>query len=679
MKAPVAKKIAKELTMHGHTRVDNYYWMNERGTEDVEDYLNAENTYAEHILSDTKELQDKLFNEIVGRIKQTDMSVPYKDNGYYYYTRYEEGKEYPVFCRKKESLESPEEIVLNVNEMAEGYSYYNVAGYSVSPDNKVVAFGVDTLSRRIYTVYFKNLETNEILEEKIENTTGRATWAGDNKTVFFSVKDEETLRPYRVFRYTLGEEKEAEKVFQEDDEAFHSFVYKSRSKKYIIIGSSSTVSDEYRILKADNPKGGFKIVQARERGLEYSIAHFENKFYIKTNLDAQNFRLMEVNEEQTAKENWKEVIPHRKDVFLEGFTAFADYLVLEERIKGVNQLRIIQQRDKKEHYISFGEDAFTAWMSVNPEFNTGTLRLGYSSLTTPISTYDYNMATREMELLKRQEVVGGYEPDEYQSERLYAKARDGVEVPVSLVYKKGTKPDGSAPLLLYAYGSYGSTVDPYFSSTRLSLLNRGFVFAIAHIRGGQVMGRQWYEDGKMLKKKNTFNDYVDCAKHLLDKKYTSEDRLFAMGGSAGGLLMGVIINTNPELFKGVVAAVPFVDVVTTMLDESIPLTTGEFDEWGNPKDKEYYDYMLSYSPYDNVEGKNYPNLLVTSGYHDSQVQYWEPAKWVAKLREMKTDDNILLLYTNMEAGHGGASGRFRRYRETAMEYAFIFKLTGIKE
>lgn len=679
MEPPVAKKIAEELTTHGHTRIDNYYWMNERGTEDVENYLNTENAYTETMLEDTKQFQEDLFNEIVGRIKQTDMSVPYKDNGYYYYTRYEEGKEYPIYCRKEGTLEGEEQIVLNVNEMAEGFSYYNVAGYSVSPDNKMVAFGVDTLSRRIYTVYFKNLETGEVLEEKIENTTGRATWANDNKTVFFSVKDEQTLRPFQVFRYTLGENKTADKVFQEDDETFNSYVYKSRSKKYIIIGSSATMSDEYRILKADNPKGEFKVFQPRERGLEYNIGHFEDKFYVKTNLDAKNFRLMEVKENKTGKENWKEVIAHREDIMLEGFMAFADFLVIEERIKGNSQLRIIQQKDKKEHYIDFGEDAFTTWMSVNPEFETDILRIGYSSLTTPISTYDYNMLSRDLELLKQQEVVGGYNPEEYQSERLFAKVRDGVEVPISLVYKKGTKLDGSAPLLLYAYGSYGSTIDPYFSSTRLSLLDRGFIFAIAHIRGGQIMGRQWYEDGKMLKKQNTFNDYVDCAKYLLDNKYTSTDNLFAMGGSAGGLLMGAVINMNPELFKGVVAAVPFVDVVTTMLDESIPLTTGEFDEWGNPKDKEYYDYMLAYSPYDNVEAKNYPNLLVTSGYHDSQVQYWEPSKWVAKLRDMKTDENLLLLHTNMEAGHGGASGRFRRYREVAMEYAFMFKLAGIKK
>ncbi len=677
MKPPVAQKIPKELTIHGDTRIDNYYWMNERGSQQVEDYLNAENDYTENKLHDVKGLEEGLYYEIVGRIKQTDMSVPYKDNGYFYYTRYEEGKEYPVFCRKKGDLSADEEIMLNVNDMAEGYSYYQVAGYSVSPDNKMLAFGVDTLSRRIYTVYFKNLETGEIMEEKIENTTGRATWGNDNQTVFYSVKDEQTLRAFQIFRYVVGKENSNELVYQEDDETFNAFVYKSRSRKYIIIGSSATLSDEYRILNADTPQGEFKVFQARERGLEYSIGHFEDKFYIKTNQDAKNFRLMETPEEMTGKKNWKEVIPHRSDVFLESFMSFSNYLVLEERIKGINKIRIIETKTGKEHYIEFGEDAYTAWISINPEFDTDTLRIGYTSLTTPASTYDYGMHSKEFVLLKRQEVVGGYELSDYQSERLYAPARDGKEVPISLVYKKGTKLDGASPLLLYAYGSYGNTIDPYFSSTRLSLLDRGFIFAIAHIRGGQVMGREWYEDGKLLKKMNTFYDFIDCSKYLIKTNYTSPEKLFAMGGSAGGLLMGAIVNLNPELYKGVVADVPFVDVVSTMLDESIPLTTGEYDEWGNPNEKEYYDYMLSYSPYDNVEAKEYPNMLVTAGYHDSQVQYWEPAKWVAKLRDMKTDDNLLLLKTNMEAGHSGASGRFEQYKEIAMEYAFMLKLVGI--
>lgn len=679
MKPPIAEKIPKELTIHGDTRTDNYYWMNERGTKKVEDYLNAENAYTKSMLSDVKDFENKLYDEIVGRIKQTDMSVPYKDNGYYYYTRYEEGKEYPVFCRKKETLDANEEVVLNVNEMAVGHNYYNIPGYSVSPDNKLIAFGVDTVSRRIYTVYFKNLETGEILSEKIENTTGSATWGNDNKTLFYSVKDEQTLRPYMIYRYILGSGKKAELVFQEDDETFNAYVYKSRSKKYIIIGSSATMSDEYRILPADEPTGDFTIFQPRERGLEYSIGHFEDKFYVRTNLDAKNFRLMETDEDKTSKENWKEVIPHRTDVFLEGFLPFKNYLVLEERIKGINNIRIIDQRNGNDHYIAFGEDAYTSWTSMNPEFDTEILRLGYTSLTIPTSTYDYNMQAKNLILLKRQEVVGGYEPSDYQSERLYITARDGKQVPVSLVYNKGTKLDGAAPLVLYGYGSYGHTIDPYFSSTRLSLLDRGFVFAIAHIRGGQVLGREWYEDGKLLHKMNTFYDFIDCSKYLIDNKYTSSDGLFVMGGSAGGLLMGAIVNLAPELYKGVVAAVPFVDVVTTMLDESIPLTTGEYDEWGNPNDKTFYDYMLSYSPYDNVEAKAYPNMLVTTGYHDSQVQYWEPAKWVAKLRDMKTDHNILLLETNMDAGHSGASGRFERYKETALEYAFIFKIEGIKE
>lgn len=679
MKPPIAEKIPQELTIHNNSRIDNYYWLNERGSEKVENYLNAENDYTEKVLSDVKDLEKSLYDEIVGRIKQTDMSVPYKDNGYYYYTRYEKGKEYPVFCRKKENLEADEEIVLNVNELAKDHKFYQVSGYSVSPDNKFIAYGVDTLSRRIYTIHFKNLETGETLEETIENTTGGATWGNDNKTLFYSVKDEQTLRPFLIYRYQLGTGNDAELVYKENDETFNAFVYKSRSKKYIIIGSSSTLSDEYQILSADTPLEDFKIFQPRVKGLEYTIGHFDDKFYIKTNLDAKNFRLMETPESNTEKENWKEIIPHRTDVFLEGFLVFKNYLVIEERIQGINKIRIILNNTKEEHHIEFGEEAYTAWTSINPEFETEILRIGFTSLKMPTSTYDYNMSSRELELLKRQEVVGGYEPEDYVSQRLYVTARDGEQVPVSLVYKKGTKLDGTSPLLLYAYGSYGHTIDPYFSSTRLSLLDRGFIYALAHVRGGQVLGREWYENGKLLNKKNTFNDFIDCSKYLIEEKYTSANGLFAMGGSAGGLLMGAIVNMNPELYKGVVAAVPFVDVVTTMLDETIPLTTGEYDEWGNPNEKEFYDYMLSYSPYDNVEAKDYPNMLVTAGYHDSQVQYWEPAKWVAKLRELKTDNNILLLETNMDAGHSGASGRFRRYKETALEYAFILKLAGIKE
>jgi len=679
MDIPKAKKIPRELTIHNDIRIDNYFWLKERGAKEVEDYLNSENEYTKCMLKQTEGFQEKVYKEIVGRIKQTDMSVPYKENGYYYYTRYEEGREYPVYCRKKESLEAREEILLNVNDMARGYDYYNVAGFTVSPDNKTMAFGVDTVGRRLYTIYFKDIATGEVLIEKLENTSGRATWANNNKTVFYTIKDDNTLRPFQVCKSVLGDLDKHEIVFQENDDTFYSFVYKSRSKKYIIIGSSSTVSDEYRILEADTPNSEFRLFQGRERGLEYAIGHFENKFYIKTNYDAENFRLMETPEGKTAKENWKEVIAHREDVFLESFMAFKEFLVIDERIKGISQLRIINQNSGDEHYIDFEEDAFTAWISVNPEFDTELLRVGFTSLTTPISTYDYNMNSKEKVLLKRQEVVGGYDPKDYKSERLYVKTRDGIEVPVSLVYKRKIKPDRNTPLLLYGYGSYGTNMDPYFSSTRLSLLDRGFVYAIAHVRGGQVLGRKWYEDGKLLKKKNTFNDFIDCAKYLIRLNYTSERNLFAKGGSAGGLLMGAVVNLEPELFKGVIASVPFVDVVTTMLDDSIPLTTGEYDEWGNPNEKEYYEYMLSYSPYDNVEKKDYPNILVTAGYHDSQVQYWEPAKWVAKLRELKTDDNIVLLHTNMDAGHSGVSGRFKQYKETALEYIFLFVLMGIKE
>lgn len=676
---PTAKKVAKELTIHGDTRTDNYYWLNQREDQEVIDYLTAENEYKEEILSHTKDFQDKLFEEIKGRIKQDDQSVPYKENGYFYITRYEEGQEYPIYSRKKGSLDAEEEIMLNVNELAKSYSFFNVGGRSVSPDNKLLAYGEDTLSRRIYTIKFKNLETGEMLDDTIEGTTGGAVWAADNQTVFYNMKDPTTLRGYKIMRHKLGTpSSEDVVVFEEKDETFVSFVYKTKSKKYIVIGSYATLSQEYQVLEADNPTGEFRVIQPRERKLEYGIAHFGNKFYIRTNLDAKNFRLMETDEYNTSKENWKEVIAHRDDVLLEGMDIFSNYLVLSERINGITQLRV-RPNEGEEHYIDFGEDAYLTYTSINPEFETDILRLGYTSMTTPNSTYDYNMETKEFELLKQQEVIGDFDPANYQSERVYATADDGTKIPISLVYKKGFKKDGTEPLLLYGYGSYGASMEPYFSSVRLSLLDRGFCYAIAHIRGGEEMGRQWYEDGKLLNKKNTFTDFIDCAEHLIENKYASKDKLFAMGGSAGGLLMGAVVNLRPDLWKGVVAAVPFVDVVTTMLDESIPLTTGEFDEWGNPKDEEYYKYIKSYSPYDNVEAKDYPAMLVTTGLHDSQVQYWEPAKWVAKLREMKTDKNPLLLHTNMEAGHGGASGRFERYKETAMEYAFMLDLVGINE
>ena len=674
MQAPIAKKINKELSIHQHTRIDPYYWLNERENPEVIQYLEAENAYTRAMMKDTEALQETLFKEIIGRIKQTDMSVPYFKNGYFYYVRYDEGKEYAIHCRKKGSLDSDEEIMLDVNQLAEGHDFFQLGSFSVSPDNTLLAYSTDTLSRRIYTIHFKNLLTNETLSETISNTSGKAVWANDNKTVFYSVKDEQTLRPYQIYSYSLGDVENTSKlVFEETDETFTCFVYKTRSKKFIVIGSSSTLSDEYRIIPADTPFAPAEIFHPRERGLEYSFGHIGNEFYIRTNLAAVNFRLMKTREGKTPKENWQEVIAERKDVFIEGLQLFAHHMVVEERVKGQLQLRIINFETQQEHYLDFNEEAFTVWFGQNAEMDTPVVRIGYTSLTVPATTYDYHMDNRSLTLLKQQEILGGYEPNAYQSERHMAIAKDNTEVPISLVYKKGTPLDGSAPLLLYGYGSYGHSMDPFFSLSRLSLLDRGFIFAIAHIRGGQDMGRPWYEAGKLFHKKNTFTDFIDCAEHLLKIGYTTKDKLLASGGSAGGLLIGAVINMRPELFKGVIASVPFVDVVTTMLDESIPLTTGEYDEWGNPNSKEYYEYMLSYSPYDNVEAKAYPHMLVTTGLHDSQVQYWEPAKWVARLRDVKTDDHMLLLETNMETGHSGASGRFAPYKETALDYAFLIK------
>lgn len=679
IKPPVAEKIKKELTIHGDTRVDNYYWLNERENPKVLEYLKAENEYKEAVMKHTEALQEKLYNEIVGRIKQTDMSVPYKESGYYYYSRYEEGNEYPIYCRKKGSMEKEEKILLNVNEMAEGYEFYNVAGYSVSSNNNLIAFGVDTVSRRKYTIYFKNLTTGELLPDKIPNTTGRAAWANDNKTVFYSIKDK-TLRSYKILKHVLGIDVSSDKeVYHEKDVTFGTYVYKTKSKKYLIIGCGSTLSSEYRFLDAAKPDGEFKIIQPREKDFLYSVAHYKDKFFIRTNYKAKNFRLMETPVHKTTKENWKEVIPHREDVLLQGYEIFRDFLVVNERKNGLPNLRIIRWDKKGEHYLDFGEETYSAYIAYNPEFDTDLLRYSYSSLTTPGSVFDYNMNTKKKKLLKQQEVLGDFDPENYHAERLYATAKDGTKVPISLVYRKGLEKNGDNPLLLYGYGSYGASMNANFSSVRLSLLDRGFVYVIAHIRGGQEMGRYWYEEGKLLKKKNTFTDFIACAEHLIAEKFTNSEKLFALGGSAGGLLMGAVVNMRPDLFKGIIAAVPWVDIITTMLDDSVPLTTSEFDEWGNPNNKEYYDYMLSYSPYDNVKAKDYPAMLVTTGLHDSQVQYFEPAKWVAKLRTLKTDDNILMLHTNMEAGHGGVSGRFRRYRETALEYAFMLDLIGINK
>lgn len=678
MQAPKAKKIDKKLEIHGDIRTDEYYWLNQRENQDVIDYLNAENAYTEGMMIDTEQFQKDLFQEIKGRIKEDDASVPYKYNGYWYITRFEKGGEYPIHTRKKESLDAKEEILFDVNQMAKPFSYYNLNGLNVSENNQLAAFGQDTLSRRIYTIQIKDLKTGKILPDKLENTTGGSVWAADNKTLFYTRKDE-TLRAYQIWKHTLGTPQSDDKlIYEESDDTFGTYVYKTKSRKYIIIGSSSTVSNEYRFIPADQPNADWKILHPRERDLEYSIEHYGNDFYILTNKDkATNFKLMKTPVDDTGKANWVDVIPHRKDVYLENFEIFNDYLVLEERTNALTQINIRSWDGKVNYHLPFQEEVYSAYISYNPEFDTKILRYGYTSMTTPNSTIDFNMVDKTSEVKKEQTVLGGFKKENYETKRLWVTARDGVKVPVSIVYRKDTKINSDTPLLLYAYGSYGATMDPYFSSSRLSLLDRGFIYALAHIRGGQELGRPWYDDGKMLKKKNTFNDFVDVSKYLIQNNYTSPKHLYAMGGSAGGLLMGAVINQAPELYNGVVAQVPFVDVVTTMLDDSIPLTTGEYDEWGNPNDKVYYDYIKSYSPYDNIEKKNYPNMLVTTGLHDSQVQYWEPAKWVAKLREMKTDDNLLLLKTDMETGHGGASGRFEALKEVALEYAFIFKLEGI--
>ena len=679
------------MTIHGDTRVDNYYWMRlsdeqksaqtyDEHTQEVVDYINLENEYIQGSLAHTKKFQDHLFNEIIGRIKKDDETVPYLKNGYYYYSRYEEKKEYAFYCRKKGSLDAEEEIMLDGNELADGHDYFAVGGMSVSPDNNWLAYGIDTLSRRFYTIYFKNLSTGNILEQVVPNTTGNIAWANDNKTVFYTLKNKITLLSEKIYRHKIGSDPVKDVlVYKEDDIEYYTGVYRSKSGKYIIIWNGSTLVSDYHILSADNPDGDFMNFTPRGTEHEYSITHYQDKFYIVTNWEAKNNRLMETSEDATDLSNWKEVISHRNDFHLLNIEIFDNHLVINERKDGLRSLRVINQSSGKDHYIDFGEKAFTAWISTNREFNTNILRYGYSSMVTPSSTYDYNMDTGEKTLMKQNEVVGGYDSDRYYSERLYAKARDGKKIPISLVYRKDLKTEVPQSLLLYAYGSYGSTNDPYFSSTRLSLLDRGFIYAIAHIRGSQIYGRQSYDDGKLLNKKNTFFDFIDAGKYLIDNNFTDSEQLFCSGGSAGGLLIGAVVNMEPSLWKGAIAGVPFVDVITTMLDPSIPLTSNEWDEWGDPREKEYYDYMLSYSPYDQVVDREYPNLLVTSGFFDSQVQYFEPLKWVAKLRDHWQGENKLFLHMNMDAGHGGKSGRFRRYRESALEYAFLLDLAGKKK
>ncbi len=680
--APKAKIIPKKLKKHNTVRIDNYFWLNDRENPEVIDYLNRENAYYEVMTAHTKAFQADLFEEMKGRIKEEDQSVPYLYNGYYYITRFEKGQDYPIYSRKKGSLDAQEEILFNCNELAKGHAFFQLGGLSVSPDNRFASFGVDTVGRRIYTIKIKNLQTDEILQDVIENTTGGSVWANDNQTLFYTRQDKVTLRAHQIFRHKLGTSSDKDVlVYEENDETFTVSVGKEKSKKYIVIGSESTMTTEYRILNSDTPNAEFKVFQPRVRGLEYSISHFGDSFYILTNIDkATNFKLMKTPENATEKKHWEEVIPHRESVLIEDIEIFSNYLVVEERFNGLNHIRIMPSNGEEEYYLPFDSETYNAYTTTNVDFDTDILRYSYQSLATPSSVIDFNMKTKEKEIKKEQEVLGGkFDKNNYIEERIWATAHDGTQIPISMVYRKGIVKNGKNPLLLYAYGSYGVTLEPYFSTTRLTLLDRGFIFAMAHIRGGEDLGRQWYEDGKLLKKKNTFTDFIDCSRFLIQEKYTSPAHLYAEGGSAGGLLMGAVVNMASELYNGVIAQVPFVDVVTTMLDDSIPLTTGEYDEWGNPNNKKYYDYMLSYSPYDNVKEQQYPNMYVSTGLHDSQVQYWEPAKWVAKLRTHKMGDSVLYLNTNMDAGHGGASGRFEALKEVAKEYAFLLDLEKIKK
>lgn len=674
---PIAEQKPYQHKIHNDIRMDPYYWLKERENPEVIDYLERENDYYQKSTKHLIPLQDELFKEMKGRIKEEDNSVPYFYNGYWYITRYEKGQDYPVYIRKKDSLSAAEEILFDCNEMAKGHEYFRLVGINISPDNTKAIFGIDTVSRRQYILKVKDLITGEILDTSIINSTGGSAWAKDNEHFFYTLKNPETLRSEAIYRHTFSDLNAAsELVFKEEDETFSCYVTTSKSDDYIFIGSYSTLSTEFQFIKADEPLSPFAIVQERKKDLEYSISHYGEYFYIFTNADgAKNYKVMKAEVNKPQMENWEEVLAHREDVLLEDLELFNEYWTIIERVEGLAKIRIKRWDEQEDYFLPLEGETYTVYTSTNIDFATTKLRYVYNSMTTPSSVIEFDMKDKTQTILKEQEVLGGkFDKSNYVSKRLWAKAKDGFRIPISLVYRKDTSLNPDTPILQYAYGSYGSTIDPGFSTTRLSLLDRGFAFAIAHVRGGEYMGRKWYDDGKMLHKKNTFTDFIACSQFLIDGGMTSEKHLYAYGGSAGGLLMGVIVNEAPQLFKGVIAAVPFVDVVTTMLDESIPLTTGEYDEWGNPNHEEYYHYIKSYSPYDNVKEQAYPNMLVTSGLHDSQVQYWEPAKWVALLRQHKKDDTVLFLDTNMTAGHGGASGRFQGLKETAKKYAFLLAL-----
>ena len=677
---PVADKIPVSFKKFNDIRIDDYYWLKERENPEVIDYLERENDYYEKMTSHTLDLQNKLFKEIKDKIKEDDESVPYFLNGYWYKTKYKEGLDYPVYTRFKDSLNNKEEILFDCNELAKKHDYFNLSNFQISPDNKIVAFSTDVVSRRLYSVQFKNLETGKVYSDKIINSSGSFAWANDNSTLFYTSRDVNTLRNDKIFKHVLNTDYENDElVYFEKDETFYTNVSKSKSKKFIIISSFSTLTSEFQFLPADNINESFKLFNKRKRGVEYSINHYDDHFYIITNKDkAYNYKLMKTKISETSSENWTDVVEHRKNVLIEGIDIFKDHLVVSERVDGLNRINIKKWDDSENYFLNFDNETFSSNTTTNLDFNSKKLNYAYNSLNEPYSVIEFDMITKEKTVLKQHKVLDkNFSKDNYVTERIWADSQDGNQIPISLIYKKGIKRDGSNPLLIYGYGSYGNTIDPSFSISRLSLLDRGFIYAISHVRGSEYLGRDWYENGKLLNKKNSFNDFVDSTKFLISEGYTSAEHCYAYGGSAGGLLMGAVINMAPELYNGVIAAVPFVDVITTMLDETIPLTTSEYDEWGNPNQKEYYEYMMSYSPYDNVSKLKYPNLLVTTGLHDSQVQYWEPAKWVAKLRDYKQDQNYLFLNTNMETGHGGSSGRFEAIKDLAKEYAFLFDLENI--
>ena len=676
--APHPEKKAKELfSAFGDKRVDEYYWLNERENPAVTAYLESENKYADSILAPMADLRNKLFEELKGRIKEDDSTVPYFKNGFWYLVRFETGKEYPIFCRKKATLDAPEEIMVDVNQLAKGHEYCQFGGFTVSPDNKTMAYGVDFTGRNLFKLYFKDLTTGKNLPDEFEYAGG-AEWANDSKTIVYDTKDAVTLRNDKIWRHVLGTDHNMDVLmYHETDETQYVFLSKTKTEQYFLINCAYTQTVEVLYLDADQPTGKFKSVRPREAGFFYELTHYGDHFLVRTNWNAPNFRLMEAPVSDPRRENWKDVLPHREDVLLEGLTVFKDFVVTAERKAGLNQLHVIRWSDKSDHYLEIGEPTYTAFLDNNPEFNTPILRYNFASMKTPTTVVDYNMETRQKEIRKVAPVLGNFDTNNYQTEFLWATAKDGAKVPISIMYKKGMKRDGSAPCYLTGYGSYGSSYDPYFNRDKISLVDRGFVIAIAHIRGGMELGYQWYENGKMFKKMNTFNDFIDCSEFLINEKYTSKDRLFAEGRSAGGLLMGAVVNMRPDLYKGIITGVPFVDVVTTMSDPSIPLTTGEYTEWGNPGIKEQYEYMMKYSPYDNLKKGNYPNMLVLTSFSDSQVQYFEPAKYVARLRDLKTDNNVLLFKTNMSGSHGGASGRFERLKERALEYAWMMGLLGM--